>query len=317
MGLGQDQWPGLPTLSTAAALRSASLSTHKCDRRRSTTKPAPAHNGPMRSHLCAYYLAVMTVLMPAASTAADIEVDVELFLAVDVSRSMTPRELEIQRRGYAEALTSPQVVNAITSGVLGRIALTYVEWAGSTSQNVIVDWSLISSRADTQAFAAKLTAMFNNSMRRTSISGAIDFASSSFADSGFAGLRRIIDISGDGPNNHGRPVVPSRNAALAKGIIINGLPLMTAEGIGQRFHLADLDAYYRNCVIGGPASFVIPVREWEQFPAAVRRKLVQELAGVDRPNAILAQFANQQPSTYDCMIGEKIWQQFRLDWYEP
>ena len=164
--------------------------------------------------------------------AAETEVDLELFLAVDVSRSMTPRELEIQRRGYAEALVSREVVSAIERGLLGRIALTYVEWAGAASQRVVVDWTLIESRADAEAFAEKITAHFEDAMRRTSISGAIDYATWAFDENGFQGLRRVIDISGDGPNNQGRTVTDARDEALAAGIVINGLPLMTKEGRG-------------------------------------------------------------------------------------
>jgi hypothetical protein len=253
---------------------------------------------------------------PPAAAADDIEVDVELVLAVDVSRSMSPRELEIQRRGYAEALVSDAVVRAIRRGMLGRIALSYIEWAGTRSQKTIVDWTLIGSRADAEAFAAKLTAVFDPSLRRTSISGAIDTAAASFEDNGFTALRRVIDISGDGPNNHGKPVLAARQAALSKGFIINGLPLMTRDGLGSRFHLDDLDEYYRRCVIGGPAAFVIPVKQWDQFAEAVRRKLVLELAGNPPVTVTPANF-HQNPADYDCLIGEKIWLQFRRDWLEP
>ena len=248
-----------------------------------------------------------------AQSQGDLEVDVELVIAVDVSRSMTPRELEIQRRGYAEALVSGEVVDAIRNGFLGQVALTYVEWAGEHSQHVIVDWTLVRGRADAEAFAARLTADFDPSLRRTSISGALDFAATRFDGNGFAGTRRVIDVSGDGPNNHGRPVLSARDDALAKGIVINGLPLMTREGMGSQWHLDDLDAYYRECVVGGPTSFVIPVLEWRHFPQAVRRKLVLELAGphpapADRAHIVRA------ASGYDCLIGEKIWQDIQRDW---
>ncbi|HSF96777.1 MAG TPA: DUF1194 domain-containing protein [Thermohalobaculum sp.] len=249
------------------------------------------------------------LLVAPARAQQPVEVDVELIIAVDVSRSMSPRELEIQRRGYAEALASDEVVGAIRDGPLGQVALAYLEWAGSGLQRVIVDWTLIRDRAGAKAFAARLTTQFDRSMRRTSISGAIAFAAPMFEDNGFRGLRRVIDISGDGPNNDGGPVTLARDAAVAKGIVINGLPLMTREGMGARWHLDDLDRYYVDCVTGGPGAFVIPVLEWDHFPQAVRRKLVLELAGRTprpaEPTVVPANF-HGQPPTYDCFIGEKI-----------
>jgi len=247
-----------------------------------------------------------------ASAQTPIPVDAELALAVDVSRSMTPRELEIQRRGYAEALVSEEVVSAIAAGYRGQVAMLFMEWAGTSSRRVIVDWTLVRTRADAEAFAAKLTADFSTSMRRTSISGAIDFASSLFDDNGFSSHRRVIDISGDGPNNDGRPVTLARDAALAQGFVINGLPLMTHEGMGAQWRLDDLDAYYYHCVIGGMGAFVIPVKEWSQFPQAVRRKLALELSNrmpeprrwFEAPSAIAPAAAQ---GGYDCLIGEKIW----------
>lgn len=238
-------------------------------------------------------------------------VDVELVLAVDVSRSMTPRELEIQRRGYAAALTDKTVIDAIQEGPNGRVALIYVEWAGWNSQRVIVPWTVISNGDEARAFASKLTAKFNNSLRRTSISGLLDFASALFEANGVQSLRRVIDISGDGPNNHGRPVIAARDEALARGIAINGLPLMTREGMGMQWHLDDLDEYYRQCVIGGPSAFVIPVLEWEHFPEAVRRKLILELVGLPAAPEIGPILRTEG---YDCLIGEKIWDRMMDDW---
>ncbi len=262
-------------------------------------------------------LSILLALASGSPARADtgIPVDVELVLAVDVSRSMTPRELEIQRRGYAEAIVSDEVVNAIAGSGRGQVALMYVEWAGTYSQRVIVDWTLIGSRADAEAFAAKLTAEFDTALRRTSISGLIDYAAGRFDDNGFSGFRQVIDISGDGPNNEGRPVEPARDAAVAKGIIINGLPLMTQEGMGAQWHLDDLDLYYRDCVIGGPTAFVIPVLKWEHFPRAVRRKLVLELVGREPTEAGLPTPLRRPAQGYDCLIGEKIWDQMMGDWY--
>ena len=239
--------------------------------------------------------------------AGEIEVDVELVLAVDVSRSMTPRELEIQRRGYAEAIASIEVHDAIASGPNQRIALTYVEWAGSGSQRTIVPWTLVGSTGEARAFAAGLTAEFQQTMRRTSLSGAIDHAAGLFEDNGFAGLRQIIDVSGDGPNNDGRPVTEARDEALARGIVINGLPLMTREGMGAQWHLEELDRYYIECVIGGPSAFVVPVTDWSEFAGAVRRKLVLELVGPAVPPVVRAQYLPAPERPYDCLVGEKIW----------
>ncbi|MFN3262006.1 MAG: DUF1194 domain-containing protein [Pikeienuella sp.] len=254
------------------------------------------------------------LLLAAPAAAQDIEVDVELFLAVDVSRSMTPRELEIQRRGYAEALVSDEVLSAIGKGFLGRIALTYVEWAGPNSQRVVVPWTMIEHPEDAIAVAASITANFEEAMRRTSISGVLDYAAADFAGNGFESWRQVIDVSGDGPNNQGRPVHHARDDAIAAGFVINGLPLMTEEGLGLRWNLDDLDRYYEACVIGGPGAFVVPVRTWEEFPAAVRMKIVQELAGP--PLIHRAQFTQAAPA-YDCMIGEKIWERFRDVWGGP
>lgn len=266
------------------------------------------------------YLAAILVLLvgltgPFGSARSDgIEVDAELFLAVDVSRSMTANELEIQRRGYAEALASPAVVKAIESGFLGRIAITYVEWAGTYSQRVIVDWSIIKDQASATAFANRLTAEFNESLRRTSISGALDFAVRSIETNKYTANRRIIDVSGDGPNNQGRPVLDARAEVLSRGVIINGLPLMTREGLGSTWHLEDLDEYYRHCVIGGPGSFVIPVLKWSHFPEAVRRKLILELAGGIGQSDDHSLLVPVKTSGYDCLIGEKMWREFRRNW---
>ena len=258
-------------------------------------------------------VAILLIFAALPAAAQDIEVDLQLFLAVDVSRSMSDRELEIQRRGYAEALTSDEVVAAVGRGYLGRIALTYVEWANAGSQRVIVDWTLIETRADLNAFANKLTVRLEDGLRRTSISSVITYAAQDFDRNGFSSLQRVIDISGDGPNNSGPPVDLARDAAVAKGVVINGLPLMTREGQDLRWHMPDLDEYYKSCVIGGPGAFVVPVFNWEQFPIAVRRKLVLEMAGATlmTPTAF---HIGDTPIT-DCGIGEQIFREMK-DFYD-
>lgn len=260
----------------------------------------------------ALILICLTTSSPAA--AQGIEVDLELVLMVDVSRSMTENELEIQRRGYAEALRSDAVFAATRTGLLQRIALTYVEWAGD--QQVVVEWRLIENRDDLRTFADSLTTRDDPNFRRTSISEALIFGADHMETNLFSGLRRVIDISGDGPNNQGRAVLAARDAVVARGITINGLPLLTREGMGQDWHLENLDVYYRTCVIGGIGAFAIPVTEWEDFAEAVRRKLVLEIAGIaPAPQIMPAQALVRDPS--DCLIGEKIWQNRAIQWNGP
>jgi hypothetical protein len=247
--------------------------------------------------------------------AAAMEVDMQLVLAVDVSRSMSPRELEIQRRGYAAALTSDQVMGAILDGPLGRIAITYVEWAGSGSQRVLVPWRLVESPSDAAEIARLLLETPRSSARRTSISGGMLYAAALFEESRYTSFRRVIDISGDGPNNQGIAVTVARDSVIAEGITVNGLPLMTREGNGATWHLDDLDLYYQNCVIGGVGAFMIPVRDWDEFPAAVRRKLVLEIADVGGTFADLV--VPVQDRGYDCLVGERRWRAQGRDWEMP
>lgn len=257
----------------------------------------------------------MTALLPAAPSqgAGDETVDVELVLAVDVSLSMLPHELEIQRRGYAEAIIHPHVLDAIAKGIHRKIAVTYVEWAGTTSQRTIVPWTLIDGPAAAVAFSGQLTSNFATGMRRTSISAAIDHSVTLFDDNGFRGLKRVIDVSGDGPNNQGRPVSHARDDAIAKGIVINGLPLMTLDRSPfGAYDIEDLDMFYTHCVIGGAGSFMVPVNDWDQFAEAIRRKLIVELADLppmDEGRFSVVKVAAAAP--YDCLVGEKLWQQRR------
>ncbi len=245
--------------------------------------------------------------------------DVELVLAVDVSLSMSPQELEIQRHGYAAALTDPQVIKAIAEGAYGKIAVTYFEWAGNTSQHVIVPWTVVASRGDAERVTAALSANPPNSARRTSISSALEFGADLFAESPFRGMKRVIDISGDGPNNQGAPVQMMRDSVVSQGIVINGLPLMTSGGFTSVYDVKDLDHYYTNCVIGGQGAFMIPVNDWSQFPEAIRRKLVLELA--DNPVEPVWDTQHRLPVIlaqarvdYDCLIGEKMWRDRSFMW---
>lgn len=267
-------------------------------------------------------LAAVLASYPARAYSAEIDVDVELVLAVDASRSMEPFEQKIQREGYIAAFRRKDVIEAIREGVNGRVAITYVEWAGSTVQRIIIPWTLVDGAESAEKLAAALDQPIPSTQSRTSISGAIDFSSSLFDNNGFKGMRKVIDISGDGANNNGRPVADARNEAVAKGITINGLPLMTRGDFYSDWAVADLDIYYSSCVIGGPGAFMIPVSSWDQFPEAVRRKLVLELAGdgpvVHKVDWVAAEnlpviLAQNKPE-YDCLSGERIWQRRMQDW---
>lgn len=268
----------------------------------------------LRRGLTAAAVAGLGLAATASAFAAE-PVDVELVLAVDVSLSMSPTELEIQRKGYAAALTHERVIQAIKEGTYGRIAVTYVEWAGQTSQHVVVPWTVIASAADAEDFVEKLSANPPNSARRTSISGALQFAGDLFAESSFRSLKRVVDVSGDGANNQGPGVTEIRDEIVAQGITINGLPLMTGSGMTSVFDIDDLDIYYTNCVIGGPAAFMIPVNDWSQFPEAIRRKLVQELAAAPPaetgPLPVVKVAADPD---YDCQKGEKMWRDRTWMW---
>ncbi len=254
-----------------------------------------------------YLLAFLLLLSLPLHAQDRAEVDVELFLAADVSRSMQPFELEIQRRGYAAALSSSEVQNALSGGMLGRIAITYVEWAGAGNQRIVVPWTMIQTQADADRVAAQITARFDDGLRRTSIASALDYAAASIAANSFDGLRRVIDISGDGPNNSGGPVTEARDRVVAQGITINGLPLMThGADAFSRWSIPDLDAYYRACVIGGTGAFVLPVTNWAEFEGVIRRKLVLEIAGFSERI-----YRAQANAPYNCLIGEQIWEQNR------
>lgn len=243
-------------------------------------------------------------LWPLHGVAAPIEVDVELALMVDASRSMSPRELQIQRRGYAAALTSDEVMGVVLNSFTGKVAVTYVEWAGDGNQRVILPWTLIDSKESAQEVADVLNGNIEWAMRRTSISGALRYAVEEIQTNEYEGLRKVIDVSGDGPNNEGWPVLRARRLAIDAGIVINGLPLMTTDETTP-WGIIDLDIYYEVCVIGGPGAFSIPVLVWEDFPLAVRRKLVLELAQAPGQSGSGGR-SGMTDEGYDCLIGEKL-----------
>ena len=206
-------------------------------------------------------------------------VDVQLILAVDVSYSMDMDELAIQREGYAQAIVSKDFLQALKTGPHGKVAVTYFEWAASSDQKIIIPWRVIDGPESADAVAAEILKTPIRRASRTSISGAIYFAMPLFDESPYKGLRRVIDISGDGPNNNGAPVTIARDEALSKGIIINGLPIMVKEPSYSTMDIDNLDFYYEDCVIGGPGSFVISIKDREKFKEAIRTKLLMEVAG--------------------------------------
>ena len=244
-------------------------------------------------------------------------VDIELVLAVDVSWSMDIDEQILQRRGYVEALRHPEVIAAIENGDWGSIALTYVEWAGVGLERILVPWTIVDDAASADAFARALERAPIGRMRRTSISSILTRSAALF-DNEVEGLRRVIDVSGDGPNNMGLLVTAARDAVLAQGIVINGLPIMIKRGNpGGFFHLEDLDIYYEDCVIGGFGAFMITVNDPERFKEAIRRKLILEIASPlpqRAPGPRLIPASTRAPEAeprVDCQIGEKQWREWR------
>ncbi len=216
----------------------------------------------------------------AAPARAEIEVDVELVLAADISSSMDMGERYLQRQGHIQALRHPDVLRAIRAGLHGRIAVTYFEWSDPYMQRVILPWTLVEDEASAAAAARVIEAAPPLDGIRTSISGALERARAMLAENGYSGLRRIIDISGDEPNNAGRPLAESRADVLAQGITINALAIMLRTSPRGTGDTATLDRYFADALIGGPLAFVMTVRHRDEIVEAIRRKLVLEIAGL-------------------------------------
>src|ERR1700678_3321247 len=233
-------------------------------------------------------------------------VDIELILAVDVSYSMDMDELAVQREGYAQAIVSKEFLQALKALPNGKVSVTYFEWAASNDQKIVIPWRFIDGPETADAVAQEIMKTPIRRASRTSISGAIYFAMPLFDENPYRGIRRVIDISGDGPNNNGAPVVGARDIALSKGITINGLPIMVKEPSYSTMDIENLDWYYEDCVIGGPGSFVVPIKDREKFREAIRTKLLLEVAG-RTPERPVIPVAEQEPRV-SCLIGEKIWQ---------
>ena len=244
--------------------------------------------------------------LPGKAAPGAIGVDVELVMATDISYSMDYDELKLQRDGYVEAIMSPEFLNALKQGMHGKVAVTMVEWAGANDQRIVVPWRLIDGPDSARAVAAEMAAAPVRRAFRTSISGAMIFSAPLFERNGFAGIRRVIDISGDGTNNQGALVAPTRDEVIAKGITINGLPIMMKEPQPNSIDIPDLDIYYEDCVIGGPGAFVVPIREREKFKEAIRTKLVLDIAEPRIAPRVIP--ASAEAPRISCTIGEQMWQ---------
>ncbi len=247
---------------------------------------------------CAYYS------FPGYGVASERAVDLELVLAADISGSMDLEEAALQRQGFVRAFRHRDVIDAIQRGQLGRIAVTYVEWANDRYQRTLVDWAEVADTSSAAAFAEAVERPGVKTVDWTSISAVIAFGAQSFEGNGFHSERRIIDISGDGPNNKGVYVVHARDRALADGIVINGLPIINNRPsiIGYP-PLPDLDLYYEDCVIGGAGAFIVVANGFEDFARAIRRKMVLEIAGRAPPLHLL-RLAADRPRP-PCDAGER------------
>lgn len=234
------------------------------------------------------------------------EVDLALVLAVDISFSMDMVEQELQREGYIAALTAKPVLDAIKNGMIGRIAVTYLEWAGVSTRTITVDWRIIEDEKSARAFVEELRFAPIRRARRTSITTAIQFSMERLAASPYRAIRQVIDVSGDGPNNEGGSVIDARDAALRAGVTINGLPILLNRGYGSNYDINNLDEYYRDCIIGGRGAFLVPVLEREQFAEAIKLKILREVA--DASGADAHPQPAQQSAT-DCLIGERLWRE--------
>lgn len=257
--------------------------------------------------------ALLTLVLGGPAARADTVVDVELVLAVDVSLSMDLEEQRLQRDGYVAALRDPQVLKAIQSGSHGRIAISYIEWAGPSSQTTVLDWTIVDGQETAEQVAQHLEKAPISRLRMTSISSALSRAGQQLESNPYRGIRRVIDVSGDGPNNSGAPVAPIRDELVKNGIIINGLPVILRPSQSSLFDISYLDRYYADCVIGGPGAFMIPIREKSEFATATRQKLLLEISGFEPPPRLIkAQLASDEEKT-DCLIGENLWRRYMDD----
>jgi Protein of unknown function (DUF1194) len=227
--------------------------------------------------LCASLLALPAESAPAPAGSGVRQVDLKLVIATDVSRSINDEEADIQREGMAEAFRSPEVIKAIQSGALGRIAVAMLDWSSPEFNRVVLDWTLIDGKASAEAFAEQIVKAPRTPGRRTSISGAIEMGALMLeaSEKNIAATPRVIDVSGDGPNNDGRPLGDAHKEVMMQKVIINGLPIMDENANG---YYPNLDKYFAGCVVGGTGAFVIVVRSFKDFGQAMRRKLILEIS---------------------------------------
>jgi hypothetical protein len=227
----------------------------------------------------------VTLAFPAASSAAE-QVDLLLVLAADVSRSIDSEKFQLQRDGYAAAITDPRVLEAIKSGRAGRIGVSFVEWSGLSSQRVVIDWATIGDAESAKNFADRLLEAPRSFADRTSISSAIEFAMAHLARAPFESARHTIDVSGDGTNNSGGEVTQARDAAVAQGATINGLVILSETPLAwnpdHTNPAGGLENYYRNNVIGGPGAFVMAAEGFNSFGRAIVKKMIAEVAQADQ-----------------------------------
>lgn len=226
-------------------------------------------------------LALILAAYPIVTARTAEPVDLELVIATDVSYSIDAEEARLQREGIIAAFRSPEVIGAIRGGALGRIGVAYIDFSSRPFNKVVIDWQIIEDQASAHSFADKLARAPANRGQSTSISDALELAASLIEGNTLEGARRVIDVSGDGPNNAGRRVDTVRDAILAKRITINGLPIINlADQWNSRYFLPDLDRYFEGCVTGGAGSFVIVASDFVDFARAIRQKLILEIAGL-------------------------------------
>jgi len=237
------------------------------------------------TRLFALFITIAVVAGSSAARAAE-EVDLLLVLSSDVSRSIDAPKFKLQRDGYAAAIVNPRVIQAIRSGALGKIAVSFVEWSGVGAQKIVIDWTVIRDEATAKDFSAQVIEAPRAFADRTSISGGIDFAMAQLARAPFQANRHTIDVSGDGTNNSGREVTDARDEALAKGVTINGLVILSERPMSWNADHTNppggLDTYYRNNVMGGPGSFVMVAENFSSFGQAILNKLIAEIASNQR-----------------------------------
>ncbi|MCX7380604.1 MAG: DUF1194 domain-containing protein [Alphaproteobacteria bacterium] len=231
--------------------------------------------------------AVLGIATPGTALAAGESVDVALVLVTDVSRSVHDGEFDLMKQGYVSAFTDRDVVTAIKGGVIGSIAVAYVEFAGAGEVRTVVDWTVIRDEASAQAFATKLRAAPRSFWGRTSISSGIDHAMKELARAGYDAQRRIIDVCGDGTNNHGRDVAAARDEAVEAGVTINGLAIINDNPIAWNLAHTQppggLTNYYREHATGGIGTFVLEIHDFRSFGEAMKRKLLNEIASLGPP----------------------------------